>query len=466
MMTTIGRVLLSLAAVVAFAFLQLPEAQAAVLCKAPVKPNLDIAAAAAVPVFKGKTKTTIGAAAARAQANAISARRGNICASPVSASVKRSLARIDRLLRNGDRAKALQLWRVTLAEVKEALKSDTRLIRLPRNNVRRAACPDQKAHISVIRPSGVGDNLALAAKAQKLGASAASNQAIGAARAALKAWVQSPANGAKTVGDWIAIATIAQQIGAGTVSSYSLGRARNQAIADVATAAQVDVCTVTRGDFNCWVKMIATAQLLGAPLGGEMKKINEFSKAIQDRLKNKLPQGCEEWTFTMTMTFKMLNNRTDWTIRWAAGKFRVNRQRGIVDGAFRAGFVPDSGWPGIIGSATDDCIERAEGYPDVNHGPGTISSAAFHYKIDGSVSESEIVLSVSSEDATYSMSAPSNVGCQANVGFTKLFIEGNFREGWPAIFAVTADQETATFDFSDADYSWIAQIKRAPLVKP
>jgi hypothetical protein len=67
-MTTAGRVLLALAAVVAFAFLQLPKAQAAVLCKGPVKPDLDIAAAAAVPIFKGKSKTTIGFAAARAQA--------------------------------------------------------------------------------------------------------------------------------------------------------------------------------------------------------------------------------------------------------------------------------------------------------------------------------------------------------------------------------------------------------------
>ena len=223
--------------------------------------------------------------------------------------------------------------------------------------------------------------------------------------------------------------------------------------------------TTVCGDFNCWVRTIATAQLVGAPLSDELKTADQFGKAIEDRLKNKLPDGCEEWTFTMTRIAKMANNRSDWTIRWAAGKFRVNRELGIVDGAFRAGYVPESGWPGIIGGATDDCISESE-EGTINYGPGTISPAAFRYKIDGTVSESEIDLSVSSEDAKVSMSAPSEPLCQFAAATSSSFAETLFREGWPVTFSVSADEEVATFEFSDEDGSMTAEIKRTPVVKP
>ena len=443
-----------------------PTAQAA-LCNGSAKVDLDIGAAASVPRLKGDQLATFGTSGAQQQASMLNAGAGNICHATPSAPTQRALAKVDALLRSGKPAQAKALLKQTLAELaRDAKKEKSRRAFLERAIGARTSggCPDQSGHVK-LKIKGVSDNLALAQKALQARDSALAEQAMDAARAALKAWVQSPENGVSTVGDWVQVDRAAQALGSAQVSNYAAGRARTQANADVAKAAKVDACTVNKGDFECWAKTIATAQLVGSFQDSQMETANKLGKAIEDRIKHIAPQDCEEWTFTMTATSVMPHTGDTWTIKWAPGKFRVNREAGTFDGSYQAGYVPDSGWPGIVGSATDACIETTD-EGEVNRGPATITGAAFHYRFEGTVDDSVIELTAPSDDAHVSVTAPPDPGCQFLGALAEGIMTSMLQTGIPAIFDVTRTQELATYQYSGDGSSMTAQIKRSPLVQP
>lgn len=441
-----------------------PGHAAGALCNPAATVELNIGAAAAVPAVKGDRLSTFGAGEARSQAARLTSGGGNICKGTPTAATSRALARVDALLRDGKRTEA----RAALATLFEKLKKKNKprflSTRVP-DSVHRAtaACPDQSAHISLAGIKGVADNVALATKAQQARDTALADKAMDAARAAFKAWVQTPANKAATVGDWLRVQRAADQIGATQVVTYAAGRARNQAVADVKKAEKVDKCTVSKSDFDCWVRMIATAQLLG--LETDVAASREFGKAIEDRIRNIAPEDCEEWTLTSRMTSRMKNNGTEWVIAWAAGKFRVNREAGVLDGSYKAGYVPDGGWPGLIGNATDDCIEES-GSGRINHGPAHINGSGFHYRIEGTINGDQIELQTPSDDAKVTVTAPPNIGCQLLAGLGQLVLDVFVKAGIGLTFTATRTQELATFEFGDENGSIKAEIKRTPLVKP
>jgi len=457
----------TLALVSVVAALAAPQAHASALCNSSATVDLNIGAAAGVPAMKGDSLSTFGADRAKQQAAMLTAGGGSICQSKPSAATGRALAKVDALLKSGKRAQADALLKQTLAQLENDAKKEKGrrafVERAPRVEAA-GGCPDQSAHVSM-KIKGVSDNLAVAQKALEAKDNQLAEQAMGNARAALKAWVQSPDNGVSTVGDWLRVLKGAEQLDAGQVITYANGRVRGQANADVAKAAQFDKCTVKKGDFDCWVKTIATAQLVGSFQEEQLKTAQDFGKAIEDRLKHVAPNGCEEWTFTMTGTTVMKNSGDVWTVKWGPGKFRVNREAGLLDGSYQAGYVPDGGWPGIIGSATDSCIETTDA-GQINRGPATITGGAFHYKIDGTVDDSQIQVTASSDDANVTVTAPPDLGCQVLAGLAQLFLTGFVRSGIPVVFDVTRTQEQATFGYSDETGSLEAQIKRSPLVQP
>lgn len=443
-----------------------PSAQSA-LCKGSAKVELDISAAASVPRVKGDQLSTFGTSGAQQQAAMLNAGGGSICNGAPSATTKRALAKVDVLLNQGKKAEAKALLKQTFAQLeRDAKKEKSRRAFLEHAVGAKTSggCPDQSGHVN-LKIKGVSDNLALAQKALQAKDDALAAQAMDAARAALKAWVQSPENGVSTVGDWVRVDRAAQQLGATQVSNYAAGRARSRANADVATAAKVDACTVNRGDFECWAKTIATAQLVGSFQESQMKTAEKLGKAIEDRLKHIAPQDCEEWTFTMTATSVMPHTGDTWSIKWGPGKFRVNRAAGTFDGSYLAGYVPDSGWPGIVGSATDACIETTD-EGEVNRGPATITGGAFHYRFEGTVDDNTIELTAPSDDAQVSVTGPPDLGCQLLAGLAQDVLTNMLKVGLPAIFEVTRTQEVATFQYSGDGITMTAQIKRSPLVQP
>jgi hypothetical protein len=455
-----------LALTLAAALLVAPAGQAA-LCNGSAKVDLDVGAAASVPRIKGEQLSTFGRSGAQQQAATLTSGAGNICQARPSASTQRALARVDALLAQGKKAEAKALLKQTFADLERERKQEkSRRVFIERGVGARAAggCPDQSGHVS-LKIKAVTDNLALAQKALQAKDDALAAKAMDAARAALKAWVQSPENGVSTVGDWLRVQRAAEALGSAQVVNYAAGRSRTQANADVAKAAQVDACTVNRGDYECWARTIATAQLVGSFQDSQLRTAEKLGKAIEDRLNHIAPQGCEEWTFTMTATSVMPHTGDTWNIKWGPGKFRVNRDAGTFDGSYEAGYIPESGWPGIVGSATDACIETVDGR-EINHGPATITGGAFHYRFEGTVDDNTIELTAPSDDAKVTVTAPPDPGCQFLAVLAEGVLTSMLKGGVPAIFEVTRTQEVATFQYSDADSSMTAQIKRSPLKTP
>jgi hypothetical protein len=443
-----------------------PTAQAA-LCNGTAKVDLDIGAAASVPRVQNDELSTFGTSGARQQATMLTAGAGSICKGKPSASTQRALARVDTLLASGQKEQAKALLKQTFAGLeRDAKKAKSRRAFIERGTGKRAGggCPDQAGHVD-LKIKAVSDNLALATKALQAKDEALAAKAMDAARAALKAWVQSPDNNVSTVGDWLRVQHAAQQLGAAQVVNYAAGRSRVQANADVAKAAEVDACTVNKSDYECWARTIATAQLVGSFQDSQLQTAEKLGQAIEDRLKHIAPQDCEEWTFTMTATQVMPHTGDTWSLKWAPGKFRVNRAAGTFDGSYLAGYIPDSGWPGIVGSATDACIEVVDGR-EINRGPATITGGAFHYRFEGTVDNSTIQLTAPSDDAKVTVTAPPDPGCQFLGVLAEGFLTGMLRGGVPAIFEVTRTQEVATYEYSDDGATMTSQIKRSPLVKP
>jgi hypothetical protein len=139
-------------------------------------------------------------------------------------------------------------------------------------------------HINLHGIKAVNDNIAIARKAMENGDSATAAQATPAAQQAFNGYVQDVSqNHASTVGDWLAIERAGEQFGDTKVQSYAAGRARNQAAKDVAAASKADPCTIKQSDFDCAVRMLVTAQLIGAPDGDALASAQKISQAIDDR---------------------------------------------------------------------------------------------------------------------------------------------------------------------------------------
>ena len=146
-----------------------------------------------------------------------------------------------------------------------------------------------------------------------------------------------------------------------------------------------------------------------------------------------------------------------WTMRWGPGRFRVSRRGGTIDGSQAGGYGP--GWGGIIGNATGRCTETTD-EGTIDHGPASFTGGAFRYSINGSVSETGMVVAVASEDAHVSVSAPAAEVCQLLAGlgdyFINLFVKGPF----PLEFEFGPDDRPAQISYSTAEGSMEASIRR------
>ena len=311
---------------------------------------------------------------------------------------------------------------------------------------------------------GVADNLAVANKAFQVKDNVTGEAAVAAARSAYGAWVQAGASGAATVGDWLAVKTAAIQLDVVKSQVFAQARAQARSLVDLKTAEQADPCTVTKNDFDCWVKMLATVQMVGAEASDQLAGARKLGKAIEDRVQNKAPDGCEEWTFQMTLTDRFPSGSV-WTIQYPTGSFRVSHEAGTLDGTYEAGLVA-GGNIGLIGSATDECIETTpDGTTDL--GPVTIQSSTFHYTFSGSADASSIEVTASSDDADIAITVPGDPTCQFLGDLARGVLDSIVRSGVPLEFATTPTQQTSTFQYDDGEGATIfAQIKRKPLKKP
>jgi hypothetical protein len=428
-------------------------------CNATAKLSFNVGAASSVAVVKDDHATTVGSAAqgfaASLQPNV------NACNATPSPAIAHRLAAIGSM----PRAQVHAALQALLVQVKRQGKhrstagSQTASERST-SSAKGAGCPDQSVHVD-LHIKSVSDNLAIAQKALQKGDTATATQASAAARDSFHIWVQDVSqNHAETVGDWLAEARAGEQLGDRQVQNYANGRAKSRASQDVATAAQADTCTVKKADFDCYARMLVTAQLVGATLQNDLATAQNLSKAIEDRLQHKAPQGCEEWTITAASTQTMADTGDVWKVTWIAGKFRVNRATGEIDGSRNAGYSTE-GWPGLVGSATGECFEN-----DVDMGPSTIHGGPFHYQIAGHVTDNnEFDLTLTSDDATVSVDAPPD--CEALGQMAEGFIDWAFQQGIPLVFSVAPDQDQATFQTDDGEGATLtATIKRTPLVAP
>jgi len=421
-------------------------AEAATLCRASAQPRFDIAAAAATPFVSGTKAPPLGRAGAQKLARELSA-RGDVCGARASARVEAAARAIEQAAAQGDRATAKRLLRSLLASLQ---RRSPAVHRVPAVAV--ATCPvDDKAKVDA-KDSGAADGVRAAAAAQKAGDAAGAAAAMDSARAAYGKWA---GKAGSTPGDFASMARGAQQLGLEGLGQDLLDKGRKAAEGNVEKAKKIDRCTASAKDMGCQLRATAVAQLFGGE-GASPADLGATSQAVQDRLEGKLPDGCEEWSFEMKWTTQIEGGDT-WTMRWGPGRFRVSRRGGTIDGSQAGGYGP--GWGGIIGNATGRCTETTD-EGTIDHGPATLTGGAFRYSINGSVSETGMVVEVASEDAHVSVTGPSAEGCQLLAGlgdwFINLFVKGPF----PIEFELSPDDRSAQFSFSDAGTSFEASIRR------
>ncbi len=421
-------------------------AHAATACRASAQPRFDIAAAAAVPAVVGKKAPPLGRAGAQKLARELSA-RGDICGARASARVEAAARAIEQAAARGDRATAKRLLRSLLASLQR--RSPT-VHRAPA--VAFATCPiDDKAKVEA-KDSGAADGLRAATAAQKAGDAAGAAQAMDSARSAYGKWA---GKAGSTPGDFASMARGAQQLGMEGLGQDLIDKGRTAAEANVEKAKKIDRCTASAKDMGCQLRATAVAQLFGGE-GASSADLGATSQAVQDRLEGKLPDGCEEWSFEMKWTAQLEGGDT-WTMRWGPGRFRVSRRGGTIDGSQAAGYGP--GWGGLIGNATGRCTETTD-EGTIDHGPATFTGGAFRYSINGSVSETGMVVEVASEDAHVSVNAPAAEVCQFLAGFGENFVNLIVKGPFPLEFELGPDDSSAQYSFSDAESSFEASIRR------
>ena len=453
-----------LIAVAALALLALvPQAGAAGrACNPAAQVPLDLAAAAATPMFGTAKAAPLGAQRARTLIGGLA--KGDPCSAKATAAVRAALAAVERAAAAGDRPKAQRLLAQVLASIKArrvvSASTGSAAARGAARPVRHAKkCGIDRA--PKVRPQDadkVGDYLEAAKTAQKVKDDVAAGKAIDGARDAYGGWAgkQLAGGGAKTVGDFVSIARGGQMLGNEGVAAAALDRASDAAAKDVDKASEIDDCTATKDDVTCLASAIAVAQALGAAVGDASARLSKVNKAVEDRLEKKIPEGCEEWSFTMSLT-SVLEDGSTWSMRWAAGRFRVSRAKGTLDGSQLAGY--GAGWPGIIGNSKGSCWEESDA-GRINHGPVTFTGGPFHYAIAGAVTDSGFSLELSSDDAKANITGPSDEVCMALAALAKLVVDSFVKGPFPLDFEVAPGQTTVSYEDSGDGTTFKATITR------
>ena len=447
--------LVALTAALAAAWAAAPAGAALTICRDGAAVPLNVAGAASGSAVVGGKVTAFGAARAQALAGRFRNGAGDVCSLPATAPVKAQLAAIQRLASSGQTAASRMLFRRLLASI--AVRPARRAPARHLGAVTGSPCPaDKKVKVKLKDADKVGDYLSAAAAAQRAGDQAGAAAATAAAQSAYDTWATGGTTGASTVGDYVALATGALKLGgeAGAAGAL-LDKARRTAASDLAKASTIDHCTASLKDADCLGSAEAMAELVGASDSLSLNAAQELMSAIKDRLEHNIPpDGCEEWSFSM----KIVDTEADdWTLTWAPGRFRVDRKNGTLDGSHLAGYGP--GWPGLIGANTSECIETT---PDgqVDHGPVTIPGAAFHYAIDGTVTDSGFELSLSSSDARITVDAPDDPTCQFLAQLAQEFVNNFIQGPFPIDFDLAPGQTSATISESDDSTEISATITR------
>jgi hypothetical protein len=401
------------------------RALAAGPCDGPPRPlTLNLAAAARTPKLDDGHVKTLGVAGAQSLADALTA-GANPCEAPASADTARAIAAVDAALAAGNRAEAQRLVRALVAEIQSrrdpivAVFDGAETTRVTASTAMAATGPCAIKREPTISPKDdqrIGDALKAQAAAERAGDAQAAADANRAANDAFQKWGDAETGQSSgTVGDYLVVAHGAQQMGQEGLSQKALDQARAAAERDMkASSTRFDPCTVSSKDVDCITAAVATGQLVGANGADNVAAATAAAmKAIEDRLNKKQVDDCEEWVFSMKFTALPTDSLdTEWTVRWLDAKVRINRKSKNADASRLAGYASEA-WPGLVGSATGNCWEQLGDAPKHIVGPATITGAPFHYTIAPEVTADGVTLTIASADANYSMSAPSNLGCQA-----------------------------------------------------
>ena len=440
-----------------------PHAGAATrVCNPAAQVPLDLAAAAATPMFGASKAAPLGLQRARTLIGGLA--KGDPCGAKATPAVRVALAAVERAAAAHDLPRAKRLLGQVLVSIRArrvtAVSGASALARVAARPARHAKkCPIDRA--PKVRPQDadkVGDYLEAAKTAQKIKDEAAATKAMDGARGAYGSWAgkQMAGGGARTVGDFVSIARGGQMLGNESVAAKAIDGARDAATKDVDRASEIDDCTATKDDVTCLASAIAVAQALGADIGDASARLTKVNNAVEARLLKKIPEGCEEWSFTMSLT-TVDDEGNDWTMRWAPGRFRVSRANSTLDGSQLAGY--GAGWPGIIGNSKGRCWEESDG-GRIDHGPTTLTGGPFHYAIGGTVTDTGFSLELSSADAKAKIDGPSAEVCQLLAGLAQLVVDSFVKSPFPIEFEVAPGQTTVSYDQSEGNTSFKATITR------
>jgi len=411
-------------AVAGFCFFLCPSrASAAGPCDGPARPfALNVGAAARAPKLEDGHVKTLGPAGAQALAEELTA-GANPCDAPASSETARAIAAVDAALAAGNRADAQRLVRALVTEIQSrrdpiAVVFGGQTVTLTASTAAAASGPCSIKRAPAISPKDdprIGDALKAQAAAQRAGDAQAAADAARAASDAYQKWGDAQTGkSAGTVGDYLVVARGAQQMGQDGLSQKALDQARSAAERDMkASSTSVDPCTASAKDIDCITAAVATGQLVGANGADNVAAATAAAmKAVEDRLNKKQLDDCEEWAFSMKLT--ALPNPgldTEWVIRWIDARVRINRKSKNADASRLAGYAAEA-WPGMIGSATGSCWEQVGDAPKHIVGPATITGAPFRFTVVPEVTDSGVTLTIASADANYTLTGPSNLGCQ------------------------------------------------------
>jgi hypothetical protein len=417
-------------------------------CRSSAVLSLDVGAAARIPEASGATTAPVGAARAATIANTLRAGVGNICTMPPTAHVASELQVISSLYAAGQRATAHGRLIALLAQIKRRPVRPQPLARI----LAAAPCKAARVDVKLKGATKAADALKAAAAALQAHDQAAADQATAQAKAAYGEWADN-GSGAASAGDYVALAAGAEKLGAGDTANRMLDKARAAADAELKARSKVDKCTASAADLDCFTKANVVAELVGASDSVDLAAAGDIAQSLADRLNHKTPAGCEEWSFTM----KAVDTTTGWGITWGAGRFRVNRKTGVIDGSQAAGY--GKGWGGIIGNWNGRCIETTpDGTTDL--GPSAIVGGAFHYTIDGTVDGGGFYLQIASPDGHADVQEPADPICQwlgtLAQQFVDLFVSGPNEIDVP----VGPNDKTFTVDNSDGGFTLTVTVTR------
>lgn len=385
---------------------------------------LNVAAAAETPKLEDGHVKTLGTAGAQTLAVELTA-GANPCDVPASPETARAVAAIDAALAAGNRAEAERLVRALVTQIQSRREPlafvfdgfQTSMMTASTAVAASGPCSIKRAPaISPKDDTRIGDALKAQGAAERAGDMQAAADANRTANDAFRRWGDSQvAQSSGTVGDYLTVARGAQQMGQEGLSEKALDQARKAAQRDMkASSTSVDPCTVTTRDLDCITAAVATGQLVGADGADNVAAQTAATlSALEDRLNKKQVDDCEEWAFSMKLTaLPTPGLDTEWVIRWIDARVRINRKSKNADASRLAGYATEA-WPGLVGSATGSCWEQLGDAPKHIVGPATITGAPFRFTVVPEVTDRGVTLTIASADADYTMTVPSNIGCQA-----------------------------------------------------